>query len=344
MTEPGPFERLFSEAARNATPLDVLIELTHRCNHRCRHCCITDFDEPDLLTTEAILGLLDELVEMGTLRLTLSGGEALLRRDCLEIAGHARKLGFAVRLLTNGSLVTEALADALARLCVTVEISFHTTDPGTFDEFTQTPGSFGRTTHGIGLLRERGVEVLFKVPITIHNVGTLAAIHEWARSAGADCIAYPAITPADDGSLAPLAHRAPQEVLLSYYASPDSRCPRVAPMSGGALDAVPLCAAAARFACISPSGDVLPCVDLRIVAGNVRWQSFRDIWERSEVMRRIRALRRADLKWCDTCPKLAYCGRCHAQALSEDGDILGPSSWACGHAEALEEAIRRRDA
>jgi radical SAM protein with 4Fe4S-binding SPASM domain len=58
-------------------------------------------------------------------------------------------------------------------------------------------------------------------------------------------------------------------------------------------------------------------------------------------LKRIRAIRRSDLSTCSTCSKLPYCGRCHAQALVEDGDILGPSTAACAYAAALEDAAKK---
>jgi HAD superfamily hydrolase (TIGR01490 family) len=86
-------------ATKNTIPLDVCLELTHHCNFRCQHCYIPDFLAPDLLSTERVFGLLEELAEMGTLYLTLSGGEMLLRKDWYEIGRRARDLGFALRPL-----------------------------------------------------------------------------------------------------------------------------------------------------------------------------------------------------------------------------------------------------
>ena len=76
-------------------------------------------------------------------------------------------------------------------------------------------------------------------------------------------------------------------------------------------------------------------------AGNINRSSFREIWEHSTHLQQIRSIRRSDLLICSTCSKLPYCGRCNAQALVEDGNILGPSSAACAYAEALEDAARR---
>ena len=52
----------------------------------------------------------------GTLRLTLTGGEILARRDFFAIAERARALGFALDLKTNGTLITPERADRLAAL------------------------------------------------------------------------------------------------------------------------------------------------------------------------------------------------------------------------------------
>ena len=92
MTELTYLPKLVVEAGKRTIPLEVALELTHHCNFRCQHCYIPDFSAPDLLSTERILELLEELASMGTLYLTLTGGEMLLRRDWYEIASRARKM------------------------------------------------------------------------------------------------------------------------------------------------------------------------------------------------------------------------------------------------------------
>lgn len=79
MNAPAGLKRIVLEAQKRHIPLDVCLELTHRCNFRCQHCYIPDFTTPNLLTTQRILQLLEELREAGTLFLTLTGGEMFLR-------------------------------------------------------------------------------------------------------------------------------------------------------------------------------------------------------------------------------------------------------------------------
>ena len=95
-----------------------------------------------MLSTQRVLTLLEELVEMGTLSLTLTGGELFLRKDWLTVARRARQLGFALRLFSNGSLIDEQLARDIEPLHATVEISLYAMRRETFEEITRRPGSF----------------------------------------------------------------------------------------------------------------------------------------------------------------------------------------------------------
>jgi len=334
----GNWARVLSEAAQRAIPIDVAIEITHHCNFRCQHCYIPDFQAPDLLSTERIFRLLDELAEMGTLFLTLTGGELFLRRDWITIARQARRLGFNLRLLTNGSLIDQGTASAIRELTAAVEISLYSMEPEVFEAITQRPGSFADTLAGVERLRALGVEVLLKVPIMSLNRGATRRVLEYAQSLGAQCQAFPTIMAKKDGSLATLGLRLPYaQARPDLLGGPVTGC--ASDPRGESRDG-PLCAAASRYCCITSAGDVMACNILPGSGGNLREHSFREIWERSPWLNEVRSIRRGDLRTCGTCAKLSYCGRCHAQALVEDGDLYGPSSYARSRAEELERGRR----
>ena len=341
MTDMPLFRRLVERAARELIPLDVSLELTRRCNFRCRHCYIPDFHAPDGVSTSRLLEVLEELAEMGTLFLALTGGEPLLRRDWDVVARRARELGFQVTLLTNGSLVDDCAADTLAELAVQVQISFHGSDPVVFDRVTGRTGSAARVLDGVNRLRDRGVSVELKVPVSRLNSDGAAGVLRLADDLGVEARVYTTIVAARDGNLAPLEFRLPARDAVRLSGGPDDGCHLLDEAAEHPAGDGPLCAAGVRFASINAAGDVLACNILPGPAGNINQASFREIWERSPKLQRIRAIRRSDLPVCSTCSKLPYCGRCHAQALVEDGDILGPSSAACAHAAALEDATRR---
>lgn len=338
MKKKSHFLALFEKAQREKIPLEVSIELTHHCNFRCRHCYIPDFKVPDRLSTERILELLDELVEMGTLYLTFTGGEVFLRRDWREIFRAARRKGFQITVLSNGSLIDEAIADELAGLHSIVEISYYAAEASNFEAITGRDGSFETTTRAIRLLRERGIELQLKMPVMRINSGSVQGVRGFAEELGVDFQSFAKLLPMKDGGGKPLEERMSRAELLSYVSGPHSACflPGEAdvhpPAQGG-----PLCAAAHRFAAISSNGDVLACNIMPGVAGNILKESFREIWEASEWLKELRRLTRDDLRVCNTCEYFSYCGRCPAQALLEDGDLRGPSRDSCEYAEALKE-------
>lgn len=343
MPETRGLRALVERATERFIPLDVSVELTHKCNFRCQHCYIPDFSASNALSTERLLQLLEELKAAGTLFLTLTGGELFLRKDWYEIASRARQLGFFLRLFTNASLIDETIADQIASLPAAVEVSLYAMDEETFERVTRCPGSFRKTLRGIQLLRDRNVEVMLKVPIMKLNLNLVAEVFAYARRIGAECRADTKIVAKKNGNPAPLALRVRESDLVSFYSGPYSGCGL--PGAGARLprEDGPLCAAGVRYCNITAQGDVLACNILPQVAGNIRESSFLEIWEKSSWLQYLRGLRKQDLKTCSTCTKLSYCGRCHAQALVEDGDMLGPSSWACAHAGALEEAARQTE-
>ena len=94
----------------------VFWNLTARCNLRCVHCYLgagPDSSTTGELTTPEALALLDELAAVRAPVVLFSGGEPLLRPDLEELAAHARSLGLATALSTNGTLITPEVAARL---------------------------------------------------------------------------------------------------------------------------------------------------------------------------------------------------------------------------------------
>ena len=325
------YDRLPEEAARTHRPLEVCLELTHHCTFRCAHCYIADFSAPDLLRTPRILALLEELAEAGTLFLTLSGGEALTRPDWEVVARRARQLGFFLTVLTNGFLVDEETADALAGLPAKVEVSVYSLDEAMMDRITGCPGSARRVRNAVSLLRARGVDVVVKTPLMTLNRDALPGIAAWAGAVGAAFKAFPVIVSRRDGDPKPLALRVHGEELREFLAGPHFDCGE-SKAAGGAEASASLCAAGVRFCTISPAGEVLACSILPGSAGNLRDHTFREIWDHSPWLLRLRRLGRGDLAACQECAHLSACSRCPAQALVETGDLLGPLPAACERA------------
>ncbi len=95
-------------------PFSVSFVITHKCNFRCGYCNSFNQKEEEMSIGE-IKQMLDELKQAGLMRLGITGGEPLLRKDLGEILEYAKQLGIQITLVTNGSLVKKNL-EALKNL------------------------------------------------------------------------------------------------------------------------------------------------------------------------------------------------------------------------------------
>src|SRR3954465_9465119 len=94
-------ERLSDRAAAKNRPLEVMFEITHRCNLPCKHCYLPDHEDHGELSLEEICDLFDQLAAEGAVFLSLSGGEVCSRKDFLQIVDAAVNRGFVVKVLSN---------------------------------------------------------------------------------------------------------------------------------------------------------------------------------------------------------------------------------------------------
>lgn len=187
-------------------PLSCQWELTCRCNLHCVMCYTDCFNQPEKireeLTSPEILRIMDELADAGCLELCLTGGEPLARPDFFDLYEHAITSGFLVTLFTNGTLITEAVADRLATLPPhRIEISLHGLTGQSFETITQGRGSYQRCLHAIQVLIERRVPLVLKTTAMTLNRLEILDIKRYVQGLGS--IGYKLgeeMRPALDGS------------------------------------------------------------------------------------------------------------------------------------------------
>src|SRR5262245_57342835 len=123
--------------------MTAYLELTYACNWRCVFCYNPRHHDLQRLALDDWRAVLDDLRTLGTLTVVLTAGEPLLHPDFVAIARAVRERAFALRLFTNGSLIDDAMADAIAELApFAVEMSLHGATAPTHDATTKRPGSF----------------------------------------------------------------------------------------------------------------------------------------------------------------------------------------------------------
>jgi radical SAM protein with 4Fe4S-binding SPASM domain len=313
-------------------PLSVHLDLTYRCNERCVHCYL-DHDDHGELSREEILQLLRDLACAGTLILTLSGGEPLLRADFFAIVQYARALSFSVKVKTNGLLIGPGQADLLREYGVhQVQISIYSDKPEVHDGITKVRGSLARSLAAIRLLLGYGLKVTVGTPLMSQNFADYPGVRSLAAELGVPVTIDPTITPKMDGDRSVLQHRISHDQLRSVFQDSDlvgdvGKFSECAPVDRDVLESYP-CSAGHTFCYISPYGDVFPCVQFPLPCGNIRQQSLRAIWAGSTELERVRSIRIGDLHTCSSCANAGGCSRCPGLAYME-GDMYGPSSADC---------------
>jgi radical SAM protein with 4Fe4S-binding SPASM domain len=327
----GDAEAIISAIERDGQqPLRAMIEIADRCNEVCVH-CYQEQGRKGEMDTAQLKAVIDELAEMGILVLTISGGEATLRRDFLEIMGHARDRGFVLRLFTNGLTMTRQLAEALHELAVdVVEISLYSHRAEVHDFVTGVPGSFERTVAGIRHLREVGVAVHVKTNVMRVNEDELDDYVRFAESLDVTYAFDPdVLSPREYESLEPAVLDRSAEAARRLRSDPRFGSePRLAKIP---LEQRPLCGAGESIL-IEPNGDVRPCVVLPMSLGSATEAGGVRGSRQSEVRQQLSSLRWADVHGCRDCVLSPHCHRCHAQALAEVGDALAPYPSACDSA------------
>ena len=84
------FEQFDAKVVKNRIPITGSINLTHQCNLRCVHCYIVSPHTPmdsvaNELSSTQWFKIIDEFTLAGCLKLLITGGEPLLRKDFSQV-------------------------------------------------------------------------------------------------------------------------------------------------------------------------------------------------------------------------------------------------------------------
>lgn len=322
-----------ARAAKNGKVFDVTIELTHRCNVACRHCYILPGEEE--LSLPEWERILRQLADHGAFVLTITGGEPTLYPRFFDFIEMTSRFGFAIRLFSNLTTLSPDDMDRLRQAHVLgVDTTIHAHDADGHDQFCRTPGAFEATLDALRRMKEKGFPLSIKTTWTRYNHKSVDRVFGLAMELGLYMRASPSVTPRRDMSTDHFDCRLSEDELFDLFLE----ISRVTGGDGrlGDCDSYPLppgdvrfCGAGVTSVRIGPSGKVYPCVEMIELLGDLREQSFDEIWYQSPFLRELRGLRLRDAKLCIDCPDLRFCFRCPAQAYNEGAGLCGPSQEAC---------------
>jgi radical SAM protein with 4Fe4S-binding SPASM domain len=343
------------------SPKWIAWEITRRCNLRCVHCRSSSQLEveghPDFSLDEA-KRVLDDIHSYASPVVVLSGGEPLLRPDVFDIASYGTALGLRMCLATNGSLVTADTCRLITESGIRmVSLSLDGSTAAVHDDFRNQPGAFDGVMNAIRLFNAHNIDFLVNSSFTKRNQDEAPKIHQLVKSLGATAWYLFMIVPTGRGEeiMAELIPPDEYEAMLNWHYDMEKEedellvRPTCAPQyyrvvlqrakqegekfkrrtlkfsTGGSKG----CLAGQLICMIDVDGNVLPCSYFPLPAGNIRTQSFREIWEESPLFLEMRDF--AGYKdHCGRCEYLNVCGGCRARAWAVTGDYLAGEPF-CSH-------------
>lgn len=332
MTDITIAQQVNRRAAEKNIPLSVLIELTYRCNLSCYYCYQRTLSKEKELSCAQWSGILAQLARAGTLYVTFSGGEWLVRSDALAIIAAACSRDFAVSIITNGTLLTTAIVSQLADLGIMdVGISFHAASADLHDRLCGKKGSFKRALKGLRSCVAAGVKTLIKHSVSSENFGEFVKLARLARDEGCSFECDANIVSHIPGEPSPFALTVDRymQFLRAMKVTPSAYLSKESEHYALHCDA-------GRSLCgIMPSGNVVPCIQLPLIFGNLTKRNFNRIWQ-GEAAKSFRRQEETLDKSCTYCHIKHFCNRCAGIVFFETGGKWqGASSCICNRAAAM---------
>jgi len=326
----------------NFVPHVIAWNLTRRCNLECAHCYISagPYQSPaGELGTADCLRILDQILAVNPApMIILSGGEPLLRDDLDQLAAHGARAGATVVVGTNGTLLGDARIARLKEAGVRgVAVSVDSLRPAYHDNFRHGQGSLAETQAALARLAAHRLDFIIQTTVTKGNRAELGALVEWSAAHGAvsfNC--YFLVSTGRGASLSDLAPTDYEAVLADLARWQQAYRGRMlvrakcaphfmrhvhqADPESPILNYETRCPCGTQYCRITPDGKLTPCPYMPELAGDLRTQSFAEIWRSAPLLRR---LREGELGGkCGRCEYRRLCGGCRARALALEGDVL----------------------
>ncbi len=291
-------------------PLVTHVEIIAACNIACHHCFAGDLPRNhDPLRLDELDCLFADLASHGCFRVSLTGGEPLLRHDLFQIIDAAIERGVHPTLTTNAMLIDRSVARELGRrrpLRLNLSLDGSTRES---NDSLRGDGVFQRVCENARMLRDH-TEFVIGFTLTSHNISEAEACVQLARNLGAAGVVFRPLFPVG------VATRYPELMpTFERYTAALKELAGADTMESDIGEGNAECGAGRLLASVSVQGHVNPCGFLReaFVAANIRDEPFSRIWNRNQGFLSMR-----------TGP---HSGGCRARALAAHGDVDADDPW-----------------
>jgi mycofactocin radical SAM maturase len=312
-----------------SAPVNLTWEITHKCNLKCIHCLSSSSAaSPGELDFDECRAIVDQLAALKVFEINFGGGEPLLQEYFLPLLRYIHEKGIVTCISTNGTALTDdAVALFAGNPLVNVQVSLDGATPLVNDSI-RGKGTFPRIIRGIERLAGKNIPLSINTVVTSLNFKQLSQLKELAFSYGANLRVSrfrPSGRARESWEMLRLSPSQLQE--LSDWLGKD---PSI--LTGDSFFSISqdgrrqlgldMCGACKMTCCIDPLGSVYPCAFMQakeFCGGNLREQSFKDIWDNSTA---FNYFRRLAPEACRKCPRFGKCrGGCPAVAYFVSRDL-----------------------
>ncbi len=366
-------EKLNSRPDFGKSPFLLLWELTRACSLACRHCRARAqrFRNEQELSGVQLEILFDQIEELSCRLLVLTGGDPFERPDLIEIVQEAKRRSLKVALTPSATpLVTKQALALLSKAGLDrLAISLDGDSDQSHDDFRRIKGSYEMTLKIINWARELAIPIQINTSVSKYNSQIFDQIYLKVKeldivlwsifflvptgransrmqidACQAEQIMKRMAQMAANDSFDIKATAAPhfRRVLLETVF--DSQDKGQADLSNlhpfmklGSLRSYQSVNDGNGIAFISHTGQVFPSGFLPVPAGDLRKESLRDIYGKSELFCQLRDPLLLKGK-CGRCRYKFICGGSRARAFAETGDYLASDSLCSYDERAFPES------
>ena len=362
----GETRDLFYKEYRGIYKKDVQWSITGKCNYRCKHCFQSApegvLGEP---TKEQCFDIIRQLDECGIRRVSITGGEPLIRNDLFEIIDELKRRNLMLTALySNGKLINQAFLEGLKKRGVFPSFQISFDGVGCHDWMRGVEGAEESALRAFRLIKENGFTAASAMCLCRENIGSIRETVKTLASVGCTALKFQCSMPQGEWSSQAEHYLSTEEVFQTYLdylpQFKEDGCPMNIQMEGffvynkqddsyfvsadkgfkeDVLNKMPPCGVINNSLYIGPNGAVTPCMSMCGAAiekqfPNLFITPLEEILTESSYIELTEKRISYVLEHNEECRACEYkcrcCGGCRAMATGQSsGDYFGIDRMTC---------------
>jgi MoaA/NifB/PqqE/SkfB family radical SAM enzyme len=319
--------------AKRSAPISSYLSLTHKCPNHCVYCSAQTGKEEKELTTEQWIRVINDLQDMKTSIIGLTGGEPMVREDIFDIVKAIDQRSTAMLFTSGYHLTPEKARELKKNGLFSIGISLDSHDKEVHNRNRSDQHAFDMALQALQNAREAGLYVMAQTVVLKENLGEdpLGKLFKLAKDHGAHEVKM--LEPILSGKL--LTEKNLDEVLydavarktlidIQHKANKRKGFPKISTFAYTESEEKFGCGAGTQHAYVSANGDLYPCDFVPMSFGNVTENSIKELWKEMNAVMGI--------------PKIG----CFAQRINREVYHQAQGNLPLAKSESIEICLKNR--